>query len=64
MPKKYAEMSWSVEDIASLKPEWSEKRAEEFLYNNQNRLRDRLIELGWEVMDDLIWFEEDERDER
>ena len=57
--KKYADVVWTVEDIASLKPEWTEARAEEFLANNENRIRDRLIELGWDVIQDLIDFEDD-----
>ena len=57
--KKYADVVWTVEDIAALKPEWTEARAEEFLANNENRIRDRLIELGWDVIQDLIDFEDD-----
>ena len=55
---KYAKMSWAVEDVLELRPNWTEEQAMEFLSNNQNRIRDRLIELGWEVIEDLIEFDE------
>jgi hypothetical protein len=55
---RYAQMWWSTEDVLELRPKWTEEQADEFLSNNQNRLRDRLIELGWEVINDLMEYEE------
>jgi hypothetical protein len=56
----YADVSWAVEDITSLRPDWSDEKAEDFLCANQNRLRDRTIELGWEVIECLLPIEEDD----
>ena len=60
MENGYAKMSWSVGDVLELKEDWTEKQAITFLNNNGNRIRDRLIELGWEIIEDLIEFEEKE----
>lgn len=54
MKKKYAELYWSLEDVQDLAPSLSDEAAAEWLSNNQNRLRDRLCELGWEVMQTLL----------
>lgn len=55
---KYATVSWTIEDVQSLRPDWSDERCEEFLVNNENDIADRLVELGWEVLQDLITNEE------
>lgn len=55
---KYAEVSWCAEDIKGLRPNWSKKRAEEFLANNENHLRDRMTELGWEVIETFLSMDE------
>jgi hypothetical protein len=56
--EKYATVSWSVADVQTLF-DIDAAKAAEFLQNNANKIRDRLIELGWGVietfgqMDDL-----------
>ena len=51
---EYAKVVWTAYDIKTLRPRWSLKRCEEFLAENEHHLRDRLIELGWEVLSCLM----------
>lgn len=55
--KKYAIVSWTVEDVQTLRPDWSDQKCEEWLYANQRYIQDRLVELGWQVIEDLLGSE-------
>lgn len=57
-PKGYADVIWQPEDIQTLRPNWSLERCEEWLAANQKYIRDRTIELGWEVIETLLGEEE------
>lgn len=48
------------EDVLSLREDWSVKQCEDFLSRNSKQMQDRLIELGWQVMQDLIDYDESE----
>jgi len=50
----YAELSWTIEDVKCIWPEATDEQAEEFLANNEGRLRDRLTELGWDILSELL----------
>jgi hypothetical protein len=50
----YAEVKWVPEDIKTLRPRWNLKRCEQWLTENEKYIRDRLTELGWEVIGDLL----------
>jgi hypothetical protein len=50
----YANVSWTPEDIATLRPEWTEEYCEEWLQRNERRISDRLVELGWDVIEILL----------
>lgn len=54
----YAKVEWTAEDIKILRPHWTTEQAEQFLQNNQKMIRDRLTELGWEVIETLLSEEE------
>jgi len=54
MDKKFATVSWTVEDILTLRPDWSEDQAEEWIIKNQKHIQSRLVELGWEVIEALM----------
>ena len=58
--KYYAKVEWAVEDIQALRAGWSERRCQEFLVANEKYIEERLVELGWEVIESLITFEEAE----
>lgn len=45
----YANVEWSPEDVQVLRPDWSLERCADWLQTNQKYIRDRLVELGWEV---------------
>ena len=66
-PKKFAEMSWCAGDVTSLdewNPEWDDNVANQFLEQNGNALRDRLCQVGFEVLGDLLsGWEPEETDE-
>jgi hypothetical protein len=50
----YAETKWRAEDVKTIRPKWSMKKCEEELGSIEKHLTGRLIELGWEVMEDLL----------
>ena len=57
----FAQTKWHVEDIKSLRPKWSTAQAMDFLVRNEKWIADRLVELGWEVIETLIAQEEIEK---
>jgi hypothetical protein len=57
MPKEptyYAVVRWAAEDVQSHRPDWSLKRCEKELQSIERHLQNRLVELGQEVMSDLL----------
>ena len=54
--KGYAEIKWTVADVLSLEVAngMTEEQAEQFLEENELRLRHRLCELGFQVIEDLL----------
>jgi hypothetical protein len=59
---EYAKVVWRAEDVQSIKSDWSLQKCEEWLQYNERRISDRLIELGWEVIDTLLTMEKDNDD--
>lgn len=51
-------IEWCWEDVRELRPGWTEEQCEEGLQSIQKYLVDRSVELGWEVMADLLDSEE------
>lgn len=45
---------WSPEDIQSLRPNWTLEQCSEWLAENGSQIKDRLIELGWDVISILL----------
>lgn len=58
----YAEVTWRAEDVQSLPrcAKWSLEKCEEWLQDNEENMKDRLTELGWEVLDALVMMEDDD----
>lgn len=56
MPKEktFATVAWTAEDLQTLRPNWSDKKCEDWLDSNEDYIQTRLIELGWEVMESLL----------
>lgn len=64
MMEKYAEVAWCPADIKALNEHWSDEKCQEMLFKISSYLEDRLIELGWQVMEDLLdLFTEDEEED-
>lgn len=53
---QFAEVTWSIEDLKTLQEDWTEEQLLEWMDLNEDHIRDRLIELGWEVIDTTISF--------
>ena len=47
-------ITFAAEDIQTLRPNWSLEECESWLQENEKYIRDRLIELGWEVIETLL----------
>jgi len=56
----YASVTWRAEDVHYLKPSWTLPRCEEWLEDNEDNIKDRLTELGYEIMSALLSTEEDD----
>lgn len=54
MSKQYACVCWTADDIRTLQPIWTEQQCCDWLQDNQRRISDRLVELGWEVIESLL----------
>ena len=52
--KIYAELSWSPSDVQSVREDWTLEQCEEWLNGNASFIRDRLTELGFEIIGDLL----------
>lgn len=52
--KGYCANPWRAEDVKSMKPEWSLNKCEEWLNDNEDRIQDRLTEVGYEVIDSFL----------
>ena len=54
----FADVKWTIEDVLSLAEELgykvNEQQAWRWISRNEKHIRDRLIELGWGVMETLM----------
>ena len=53
-PARYARVEWMAEDVQTLREGWTAEQCEEWLYSNEGYIQDRLVELGWEVIECLL----------
>lgn len=51
---EYAKVSWRADDLEHLTPDWSEDRRREFLDKYEYDIGDRMVERGWDVIEDLL----------
>ena len=47
----YGMTRWNIDDVKYLAPEWTDEQCHEFMIRHDRYLKDRMIELGWEVLD-------------
>jgi len=50
----FAKVEWRIDDILTLKPDWTEEQCIEFLERIETNLQDRMIERGWDVIECLF----------
>lgn len=50
----YARVEWSVGDVQTLRPSWTDEQAEDWLYANQSYMQDAMIDAGWREMEWLL----------
>lgn len=50
----YASVGWSAEDVRTLAAGLTQEQAAEWLQNNSGYIRDRMVELGWGVLETLL----------
>ena len=53
------DITWSLADIKSRQPQWSDDRCDEFLADVASAIEDASINAGWGVIDALICQEDD-----
>jgi len=56
-PKTYAPLSWTAADIRTLAPKMTHEDASAWLISNERHIRDRLCELGWDVIGTLLSYD-------
>lgn len=54
--ERFAELAWGVGDVQTL-ARLTDDEAADFLALHENRLRDRLTELGWEILTDMLTYD-------
>lgn len=53
-PATYGTVCWTPNDIKTLRPRWSIAECAKFLGENEKWIQERLGELGWDVIRDLL----------
>jgi hypothetical protein len=44
-------IAWTVDDIKTLRPDWTEDQCADFLDRIEDILRERSIEFGWSIIE-------------
>lgn len=47
-------IKWSLEDIKSLRPEWSNQECKEFIESKWESFKQESIRQGWEIWESLL----------
>jgi len=55
--KPQAVVSWCAEDIQEKRPDWSVKRCQKFLDDNEDHIQLAMIEAGGDAIDECLWEE-------
>ena len=51
---EYCKVVWTIQDVLTVRPSWSNKQAEEWLENNEHKIVDELITQGWNVIESML----------
>jgi hypothetical protein len=55
--KAFATVGWTANDIQDLAPKMSDAEATAWLEKNEQRLKERLCELGWEAIQIMLTYD-------
>ena len=55
----YAVVRWQLEDVHQHREnmewsKWTDEQAREWIIGNEGRIQDRMVEIGWDVIDTLM----------
>lgn len=53
-PKTYASTCWSIEDIKTLRPKWSDKKCQAFLEEHSDNISEQMVATGWLAIEALL----------
>lgn len=53
-PQKFAKVAWMPSDVKTIRPKWSMLKCEEQLAANAKYVQDGMIEVGWEILKDIL----------
>ena len=51
---EHGTIGWHASDVKSLRPEWTLEQCDDWLHENSGYITDRLVELGFEVIEALL----------
>lgn len=49
--KEFGKVSWSWEDVETLKPEWTKEKCRKFLQRYENGIQEAMLEAGWHAIE-------------
>ena len=52
--KPFAVVSWCAEDVLTLRPDWSVRKCQEFLDENEDSIQQAMIQEGWVAIEQLL----------
>lgn len=58
--QQYCTVTWTVEDIQSLRPHWTSSECEDFLADNEEDMQAMMIQRGWEIIQSFLDDEDEE----
>ena len=50
--KRFAEVSWTAEDMQVVRPDWSIEQCNYVLNRSEDALRTVMVEQGWKILED------------
>lgn len=56
--RRLAEVSWSADDVQTLRPDWDDERCIQFLEDNEEDIQCAMIARGWDAVSDILRREE------
>lgn len=51
---EYCKVVWTIQDVLTIRPTWTNEQAEEWLAMNEHKIVDELITQGWNVIESML----------